>query len=409
MVHAADRAQLDGDVRAVDVRRRAGGGVRARRRDRRALPDADARARIDELWCDDGERTPVAVFHADSTFTCADAQAKYARSIFTFGGPLDGYKNLKDRPMKQHVDELGTKFFLGEGFAHDLEVLRQETEAGGDVHMYFGPQNIVGGVAYGVILMYLELQYTYMSLSALAVFLYLAYKLRSWFLALTGFAEIFLSLPVGFAVYSLLGFEYLGFLQYMCFFVIMGIGADDIFVFVDAWRQAKALAFDDEHERFAYAYTRAVTAMTVTSATSAMAFFATALSPIPAVMCFGLTMGIIVLVDFAFVITWFPACVLVYERLFETKCCVCSCPCPKLQRYVLVPAAGRAGSGRGLGHAEAFFHTTYSDWMADAKKARRARGVCARVRRRHRGHVRGHRGDGRLPGELSGGPPNVQV
>jgi hypothetical protein len=43
-------------------------------------------------------------------------------------------------------------------------------------------------------------------------------------------------------------------------------------------------------------------------------------------MCFGITMGIIVLVDFAFVITWFPACVLVYERLFETKCCVCSCP-----------------------------------------------------------------------------------
>ena len=340
-------------------------------------PDADARARIDEFWCDeDGERTAVAVFHADRKFTCADAQAKYARSTYTFGGPLKGHKNLKDGPPGyvkggQH-QKLCDDFFLGKDFALFLEELRKETEAAGDVHMYFGAQNIDGGVLYGVILYYLNEQYTWMAFSALAVFLYLAYKLRSWFLALTGFAEIFLSLPVSFAVYSLFGFEYLGFLQYMCFFVIMGIGADDIFVFVDAWRQAKAMPFADEHERFAFAYTRAVTAMTVTSATSAMAFFATALSPIPGVMCFGITMGIIVLVDFAFVITWFPACVLVYERLFETKCCVCSCPCPNLQRYVCScfgkPAEPEAAEG--LGYVEAFFHTTYSDWMADAKKRR---------------------------------------
>ena len=46
------------------------------------------------------------------------------------------------------------------------------------------------------------------------------------------------------------------------------------------------------------AYARSSQAMLVTSCTSGMAFFATAISPIPAVAAFGTTMGFMVFCDF---------------------------------------------------------------------------------------------------------------
>ena len=66
--------------------------------------------------------------------------------------------------------------------------------------MYFGSPDIEGGVTYGIFFAYLYAEMAFAGLAMLAVFLYLAYKLESWFLAITGFGEIFMSLPVSFAV-----------------------------------------------------------------------------------------------------------------------------------------------------------------------------------------------------------------
>ena len=66
--------------------------------------------------------------------------------------------------------------------------------------------------------------------------------------------------------------------------------------------------------RFTWAYNRASGAMLVTSCTSGIAFLATAISPIPAVRSFGITMFFMILVDYLFVITLFAAAVVANER-----------------------------------------------------------------------------------------------
>ena len=71
----------------------------------------------------------------------------------------------------------------------------------------------------------------------------------------------------------------------------MGIGADDIFVFVDAWKQSayegpEVLA--DLETRMSWVYGRAGYAMLITSATTCFAFVATALSPLVEVQSFGI-------------------------------------------------------------------------------------------------------------------------
>lgn len=121
-------------------------------------------------------------------------------------------------------------------------------------------------------------------------------------------------MPLSFFFFAIIGNENVSFLQFMGIFIIMGIGADDIFVFMDSYRQSLRLA-DHEHDaQFHAAYKRAASAMLVTSSTSGCAFFATAISPIPAVSAFGVTMAFMVLLNYALVMTWFPAGVLIFHR-----------------------------------------------------------------------------------------------
>ena len=54
------------------------------------------------------------------------------------------------------------------------------------------------------------------------------------YIAIVGIFEIVFSLPLAFMVYRLwFGFKFFGFLNALCLFVVMAIGADDIFVFMD--------------------------------------------------------------------------------------------------------------------------------------------------------------------------------
>ena len=68
-------------------------------------------------------------------------------------------------------------------------------------------------------------------------------------------------------------------------FLVLGISADDIFVFVDAWRQSERVdqsivKHDDIHARMAYTFRRAFRTMAFTSSTTAVAFFASYFSPL---------------------------------------------------------------------------------------------------------------------------------
>ena len=69
-------------------------------------------------------------------------------------------------------------------------------------------------------------------------------------------------------------------LHYLVIFIVLGIAADDIFVFIDAWRQSECIEVfrGDYKMRMSYAWRRAVRAIAVTSGTTAVAFLANVLS-----------------------------------------------------------------------------------------------------------------------------------
>lgn len=101
--------------------------------------------------------------------------------------------------------------------------------------------------------------------------------------------------------------KWIAFEQFLALYIILAIGADDVFVFMDAYKQSfyagpkvnKSLEI-----RMSWVYRRAGLAMLITSLTTCAAFVATAASsPIPTLQNFGIFAAGVILIDYALVMS----------------------------------------------------------------------------------------------------------
>lgn len=78
---------------------------------------------------------------------------------------------------------------------------------------------------------------TFAIFSVLFVILYFVFHLESCFLALIGMFLIGCSFSLSAIIYQgIFKITYMSNLHYLIVFIVLGIAADDIFVFIDAWR-----------------------------------------------------------------------------------------------------------------------------------------------------------------------------
>lgn len=168
---------------------------------------------------------------------------------------------------------------------------------------------------------------TFAGLSVVFVFLYFVFHLESLFLALIGISMIGFSFSVCAIIYQgVFRVSYISNLHNMVIFIVLGIAADDIFVFIDAWRQSALIAIyeGDQKKRMSYAWTRAVRAIAITSGTTTVAFLSNVLSPMMPIKSFGIYAAIIIPVNYVLVVLLFPPAVIIYEKHFaKYKCCFC--------------------------------------------------------------------------------------
>lgn len=168
--------------------------------------------------------------------------------------------------------------------------------------------------------------------------------LRSLFLTCIGLFAILASIPVALFLYTgILQIHYFSSVHVVTFFLILGIGADDLFVWVDAFMQserywhgirgygskqeaAKANIYgtgDLDREilvaRLVFTYQRAAGAVFNTSITTAGAFLATAVSPIAPIASFGIFAAITIMVNFVWTIAMYPAVCILFERYFKGR------------------------------------------------------------------------------------------
>ena len=162
--------------------------------------------------------------------------------------------------------------------------------------------------------------------SVIFVCCYMIWHTQSAIIAAGGIACVAASFPVCAWVYRVvLDIEWMGAFNFIALFLVIGIGADDIFVVVDYWRQARAGRCSrtgvttDRTLRLAWALEHAAVSMACTSATTAVAFATNFGSPIPPARLFGIFMSSLVVANYALVLLVFPSFVVLHDRMVTAR------------------------------------------------------------------------------------------
>ena len=145
---------------------------------------------------------------------------------------------------------------------------------------------------------------------------------KSFLVMLAAFLNFILSLILAYFFYVVV-FQrpFFPFVNITALILLIGIGADDTFVYIDLWRKAlsdhrgKAMLIKVED-----ALRHATATMFVTSATTTTALFCSMLSDITAVKCFSLFSGLAILMNFVLTLSWLPAVIILQHRLMEICC-----------------------------------------------------------------------------------------
>ena len=158
-------------------------------------------------------------------------------------------------------------------------------------------------------------------LSFATVFLFVLLHTKSFFVSFFGMIGVTCSIPISLWIYKdVLGIDHMSILNFLSLFVIMGVGADDMFVFFDAYH---SVSNDDDSgtlqgdvpARLGATFSRATSAMLVTSISTAASFFANVVSSLPVIREFGIFMGLVIVTNFVIIVIYFPSLVIIADRL----------------------------------------------------------------------------------------------
>jgi len=134
-------------------------------------------------------------------------------------------------------------------------------------------------------------------------------------------------------------------MQVMSIYIILGVGADNILVFAETWKQSRAQCEDEGADsgerrsgslesRLEWTWPRATRAVSITSLITVCSFLLTNFTDVPLVSTFGSFVAIALSWNYLLVITLFPACVVLHERYVvqrgrgerAARCCGCLWP-----------------------------------------------------------------------------------
>ena len=254
----------------------------------------------------------------DSVIRSNKVKVSIVRGSMTVGAPLDGYDTADkkvDQQTKEFEDYANKKFIDLASKYYDKGV--------GSMDFYFASASIISSYITQTVFRDIAL-----AIGSLAfIFLFMWFQTRSLFI--TSFALY--SIVNGFLITDIiyigvLRIQYLGVFHVLSLFIILGIGADDVFVFIDTWTEAGHKQWPSLEHRLDHTYRHAGMAMLYTSLTTAVAFFVSAGSPFLGVNSFGVFSGLLVVFNYMSVVLFFPTCVIMYHLYFEKYKCCCCCP-----------------------------------------------------------------------------------
>ena len=250
------------------------------------------------------------------------AQSHITRSGIPIGYPLDGYNSTEDREDDQETD---VKNFCLDDWNPIVEDIYKAKV--GAMSYYYTSQYLLVAVITEQVIKDQALAVG----SLLFIFVFMCIQTGSvW---VTGWSM--LSVIHGFVTTILiyrfpLDFRYFGVFHVLAVFIVLGIGADNIFVFFDTWKETGFEKYKTLAHRLSGAYRKAAMAMFFTSSTTAVAFIVSATSPFLGVSSFGVFSGVLIIVNYITVIVFLPTVIMTYHVWWDKYKCCCCCTKPEV-------------------------------------------------------------------------------
>ncbi|GMH39835.1 hypothetical protein BSKO_07739 [Bryopsis sp. KO-2023] len=271
-------------------------------------------------------------FHVDSTFNGTD-ETEFTRSQYYFGLPVSDYTNS----YKDDDDQVD---FIKENFLEEVEddlwdFLGMKSKLFRTAYAQIGKAGNLEVIFFSISLnedeftRVVQTDFLWAFLSIFSVWVYMLVHLGSVFLATVGIFEVFMSFPAAYVLYRVVfQIEYFDFLHLLVIFILLGIGADDVFVFTDAFKQSKCVKGIGRslQARLVYTTKRAAKAVFVTSFTTVAAFLATATSSLMPMQSFGIFAALCIAFLFLVNVLLMPAAIVLwsgYTPWCVQKLCCC--------------------------------------------------------------------------------------
>ncbi|ELT95042.1 hypothetical protein CAPTEDRAFT_126822, partial [Capitella teleta] len=174
---------------------------------------------------------------------------------------------------------------------------------------------------------YLQRDSVWFALALCSLFLCMWLYTCSLFVTLMSVVSMALSLICAYFFYALvIEVSFFPFMNLLTAVILLGIGADDVFICCKMWTLAKLEKNAGTLEKLVSDMLKhAALSMFVTSLTTSAAFFAGYVTHITALKCFALFSGIAVICNFVLMVTWIPA-TLVFHEKWCLQCCFCLGP-----------------------------------------------------------------------------------
>jgi len=270
-------------------------------------------------------------FGYDKGFSAENPKSSYSRGIVFWGGPLQdrNQSTAVDSDEKDEVEDSegdDRKEYILENYLEAMDY-QADKKTHGTVNSYYFMTSIIGDVILNIVT-----KDAMLALFSFAfIFIWLRVNTLSWFLAFVGLFEIFFSIPIAWFIFTVIfRIKYFATLNALAIFVVAAIGADDIFIFMDAYKQSQYHpdVLVDLETRMSWVYRRTGTAMAITSATTCAAFLCTLLTPLTAIQSFGIFAAVVILIDYVLVMSLFCTAVVIYHNRYENSAKLgCCCPC----------------------------------------------------------------------------------
>lgn len=242
------------------------------------------------------------------------ATSEYTRSLIYFGWPLKGYKSteFKDHEQKEKLDEA-----IADAYATRLDKIYKDKL--GDLNFYYFHFSLLKKAMESQVILDMALAIA----SFVFIFVFMLAQTGSVWITSWGIFGIISSFNISIFIYRVIfDYRYIGIFHVLSIFIILGIGSDNIFVFMDTWKEhGRSHSNLDLADRLSLVFMSAAKATFITALTTTIAFLSNVQSPLLAVSSFGLFSAILVAVNYCSCILFFPIVIIFHEKMRKGRCC----------------------------------------------------------------------------------------